>query len=334
MKNKRIVLTGFGGVENLELQTTDAPSPGAGELLVRVEFAGVAFADVMQRLGKYPGAPRLPYTPGYDVVGLVQARGDDTTTPIGTRVGALTRFGGYAQYVVVKEAGVAPVPATVDPAKAVCLVLNYLSAYQMLIDVAHLNPGDAVLIHGAAGGVGTAALQLGATMGLCVLGTASTAKQDVVRSLGAYSIDYQQSDFVAEVRETVPQGVRAVLDPIGPANWKRSKRCLERGGHLVAFGGVGLMDRQADRLRGGTMTLLGAALALKLFSPGIKFSFYGVSVGDLERTRRDLEVLFKLASDGRIDPLVSDSLPLSDAAEAHRRLSAADVRGKLVLDCT
>ena len=164
---KQVLLTGVGGPEVLEVVERDAPEPGPGEVRVKVLAAGVAFADVLMRHGKYPGVPSPPFTPGYDLVGEVEKLGTGVEgVALGQRVAALTQIGAYAQRVVVGVGEMVPVPVGVDPVEAVSLVLNYVTAYQMLRRVAGARGGERILIHGAAGGVGTALLQLGQVEGL------------------------------------------------------------------------------------------------------------------------------------------------------------------------
>ena len=190
MRQRQVLLTGVGGPEVLEVVERDAPEPGRGEVRVRVLAAGVAFADVLMRHGKYPGAPKIPFTPGYDLVGEVEKLGEGVGgVTVGQRVAALTQVGSYAQRVVVAAEELVPVPDGVDPAEAVALVLNYVTAYQMLHRVAEVRPGERILVHGAAGGVGTALLDLGRLGGLEAYGTASAAKHDAVRRFRATPID-------------------------------------------------------------------------------------------------------------------------------------------------
>jgi NADPH2:quinone reductase len=195
-KNARMVLTGLGGPEVLKCVEEHLPKPGAGEVRVKILAAGIAFADVLMRRGLYPGTPKFPFTPGYDLVGNIDALGDAVSQfVIGQRVAALTMIGGYSRYTVVPAGRLVPVPDGLDPAEAVSLVLNYVTAYQMLHRVAKLREGQRVLIHAAAGGVGTAALQLGRLAGLEMFGTASKAKHQLVASLGATPIDYRSESF-------------------------------------------------------------------------------------------------------------------------------------------
>ena len=184
-KNARVVITGLGGTEVFKFVEEDMPAPAAGEVRVKVLAAGVAFADILIRRGLYPDQPPFPVTPGYDIVGEIDALGDGVTEfRVGQRVAAMTMIGGYSRFTIVPAAHLVSVPDGLDPAEAVSLVLNYVMAYQMLHRVAHLGAGQKLLVHGAAGGVGTAALQLGKIAGLEMFGTASEAKHELVTSLG------------------------------------------------------------------------------------------------------------------------------------------------------
>jgi NADPH:quinone reductase-like Zn-dependent oxidoreductase len=330
---KKVILTGYGGVDQLSLIDVEKPIPSEGELLIRVEFAGVAFADVMMRYGKYPGAPKLPFTPGYDVVGIVEQAPIDSAFSEGTRVVALTQFGGYAQYVVADQRGVVAVPDSVAPEKAVCLGLNYLTAYQMLYRTCHLKPNDTLLIHSAAGGVGSAVLQLGRHLELKLYGTASSPKHNLLKQYACVPIDYRNDDFVQVCSALEPKGFDVILDPIGPANWKRSKQLLKKGGQLVGYGNLGLHDKERNTMSGGLLALLVGALSVKMTMLRSRFSFYGVSVGNLVKTQTDLKALLSLAAAQKIDPVIAEILPLAQVQLAHEKLASGAVAGKIILDC-
>jgi NADPH2:quinone reductase len=202
MKNTRIVITALGSPSVLKPIQEDLPQPGAGEVGIKILATGVAFADVLMRYGLYPNTPPLPFTPGYDVVGVIEKLGDGVSGfTVGQTVAALTKWGGYSQFINLPVSELTSVPAGLDPAEAVSLVLNYVTAWQMLHRLAQLQPGQSVLIHGAAGGVGTAALELGRLAGLVTYGTASRAKHDLVIGLGGKPIDYKNEDFVSRVLE-------------------------------------------------------------------------------------------------------------------------------------
>lgn len=220
---KTVVITRKGGPEVLQLVERDLPTPGPGEVRIQVLATGVAYADVLMRNGLYLGVPPLPYAPGYDIVGVIESLGSGVSqVKVGDIVAALTVTGGYSQFIVLPETELVAVPPGLDPAEAVSLVLNFTTAYQMLHRIAEVKQGCRVLIHGAAGGVGTAALELGRLTGLEMWGTASAGKHDLIRSLGGTPIDYKSKDFVAEVRRATGDGVDLVLDPVGWTYFSRS----------------------------------------------------------------------------------------------------------------
>jgi NADPH:quinone reductase-like Zn-dependent oxidoreductase len=332
-KNARVVITGLGGPEVLKWVEEYLPTPTAGEVCVRILAAGVAFADVLMRRGLYPGTPKFPFAPGYDIVGEVDALGDGVSHfKIGQRVAALTMIGGYSGYTVVPASRLVPVPNGLDPAEAVSLVLNYVTAYQMLHRVAKLREGQRVLIHAAAGGVGTAALQLGELAGFEMFGTASKPKHALVASLGATPIDYRSENFVARLRELAPGGVDAVLDPIGGKNWWASYGCLRKGGALVCYGSQAALS-EGKLAAGFGFATLGV---VKILPDGKRASWYNVkSLSDTspEMFREDLTRLFDLLCQQKVRPVIAGRFPLREAARANELLEKAQVSGKLVLLC-
>ena len=266
MKNLRVVITAHGGPEVLQLVEEDLPTPGPGDVRLKVLVTGVAFADVLMRYGMYPNTPPLPFSPGYDVVGEIDQVGDNVRdfSP-GDIVAALTMFGGYSRYLCVPASELIRVPPGVDPAEAVSLVLNYVTAQQLIHRIAQLHAGQSVLIHGAAGGVGTALLELGKLAGLKMYGTASHAKHDLVTERGGIPIDYKTDDFVSRVLQmTSNEGVDAVFDPVGGTNWWRSYKVVRSGGKtpggkLVGYGMSSVVDQgKPSKLRGAaSFALLG-----------------------------------------------------------------------------
>src|SRR5215207_4295479 len=214
---KRVVVEHVGGPEVLKVVEEDAPRPGQGEVRVRVLAAGVSFTDAQIRAGTYLGGPKPPFTPGYELVGVVEELGAGCSRlQEGDRIGALTVWGADAERVCVPEKYAVQVPEDLDPAEVVSLVFPYMTAYQMLHRTARVKSGETVLVHGAAGRVGTAALELGAVAGLRLIGTASARDRAAVERLGAVAIDYWNEDFLARVHElTGGKGVDVVLDGIG-----------------------------------------------------------------------------------------------------------------------
>jgi NADPH:quinone reductase-like Zn-dependent oxidoreductase len=283
------------------------------------------------RYGLYPKTPPFPFAPGYDIVGDIDALGPGVTEfAIGQRVAALTMLGGYAQYTLVSAAHLVPVPDQLDPAEAVSLVLNYVTAYQMLHRSTQLREGQRLLVHGAAGGVGTAALQLGKIAGLEMFGTASKSKHELVASLGATPIDYRAEKFAERIAQLAPGGLDCVLDPIGGKNWLASYRCLRAGGTLACYGASSAVSE--GKLSAG----LGFATLglLKLIPGGKRTYWYNVKTlrdSNPDWFREDLSQLFSLLVARKIQPVIAARLPLREAARANEMLERAQVSGKIVL---
>ena len=343
MRHTRISVTHYGGPEVVEVLEEERPEPRRGEVRVKVLAAGVSLPDVLAREGIHPETPRVPYTPGWDLVGIVDRVGDGVSgLELGQTVAAMPISGCYAQYVCLPQRKVIAAPAGLDPAEAVALILNYITAYQMLHRSAKVKPGQRVLIHGASGGVGTAFLQLGRLAGLEMYGTCSAQAANVVKELGATPIDYRNSDFVQEIHRLTGDGVDAVFDGIGGDNLWRSREALREGGRVVVYG------FQA-KLRGGRMAsgapngrhpfresvILGKYLVRNWFLPGRK-SMVPYSIQWLMRLkpawfRQDLLTLFDLLQQKKIKPLIAQRLPLCQARHAHELLGSGGVIGKIVL---
>ncbi|MGA8071982.1 MAG: medium chain dehydrogenase/reductase family protein [Candidatus Acidiferrales bacterium] len=330
MRNTRLVLTALGGPEVFKVIDDEVRDPGANEARIRILTCGVAFADVLMRRGLYSGVPPLHYSPGYDIVGVVDSCGSGVSQwKCGDMVTAITKTGGYSRYIVLPEPELMRVPAGLDPAEAVSLVLNYTTAYQLIHRIAKLREGESVLIHGAAGGVGTAALQLGSLVRLKMYGTASKPKHDLVAALGGIPIDYRAEDFTKRAA-----GVDAVFDPIGGRNWPRSYRALGRGGRFIGYG-------MSAAIEGGRRNMMLAAasfawLWLVSLIPGKSARWYNIMTEKdkhPEWFREDLSRLLAMLQEKSISPVVAARLPLRDVPRAHELLESASVTGKIVLMC-
>jgi NADPH:quinone reductase-like Zn-dependent oxidoreductase len=355
---KRIVVDRFGGPEVLKLVETDTPRPDPGEVCVKVLAAGVSFTDAQLRAGSYLGVPKPPFTPGYELVGIVDEVGPSCSRlREGDRVAALTVWGAYAERVCVPEADVVEVPEDLDPAKVVSLVLPYMTAYQLLHRTAMAKRGETVLVHGAAGRVGIAVLELGAVAGLRLYGTASARDRAAVERLGAVAIDYRNEDFLARVRELTVDGVDVVLDGIGGALSLRSFRALRPGGRLVVFGHYATLVQDHKSWRGWidwyaattTVALWGLlsprrrVLAYRIqklrgnrhqwlpVSGGARAILVGGGPRNPDSYREDFLALLKLLREDKIRPVVAERLPLADARRAHELLERSAAVGKLVL---
>ncbi|HEU5279117.1 MAG TPA: medium chain dehydrogenase/reductase family protein [Gaiellaceae bacterium] len=354
---KRVVVDHFGGPEVLNVVEDDVPRPGPGEVRVRVLAAGVSFTDAQLRAGTYLGVPKPPFTPGSELVGVVEELGPGCSRlKVGDRVGALTVWGADAERVCVPEVNAVEVPEDLDPAEVVSLVFTYMTAYQLLHRTAKVKRGETVLVHGAAGRVGTAVLELGAVAGLRLYGTCAARDRTAVERLGAVAIDYRNEDFLARVHELPARGVDVVLDGLGGKTSLRSFRALRPGGRLVVYGHYATLSHGRKNRRAWIEWYAAtAAVALwGLLSPRRRVSAYRIQklreghqwvpvsrgrrallVGggprDPEWFRQDFLVLLELLRRREIHPVVAERLPLADARRAHELLEQSASVGKLVL---
>jgi NADPH:quinone reductase-like Zn-dependent oxidoreductase len=355
---KRVVVDHFGGPEVVTVVEGEDPRPGPREVRVRVLAAGVSYTDAMLRAGSYLGVPRPPFTPGYELVGVVEELGPGCTRlRVGDRIGTLTVWGADAERVCVLEVNAVHVPDDLDPGEALSLLFTHMTAFQLLHRTAEVTRGESVLVHGAAGRVGTAVLELGAVAGLRMYGTCSARDFVAVEALGAVAIDYRSEDFLARIRElTRGEGVDAVLDGFGGMLSLRSFRALGPGGRLVVFGHSGTVANGRRSWRGWSKwyTTTAAVALWGLVSPRRRVLVYRIqklregrqvlpvsgrhpapAVGggprDPEWFREDFSALLELLRQERIHPVVAERLPLTEARHAHELLESSADKGKLVL---
>ena len=343
MRYTRIIVTHYGGPDALQVVEEECPEPKRGEVRVRVLAAGVALPDVLAREGVHPETPRIPFTPGWDLVGVVDRLGDGVSgIETGQVVAAMPISGAYAEFVCLPQQELVRVPPGLDAAEAVSLVLNYITAYQMLHHSVKVKKGQRALIHGAAGGVGSALLQLGGLAGLEQYGTCSSRTASAVSGLGAIPIDYQQQDFVQEIRRRTGDGVDTVFDGIGGNNLWRSRDALRAGGTVVVYGFTAKLregrltsGRSRGRHRFREAAILGLYIARNWFLPGRK-RMVPYSIQTLKRMkpamfREDLTTLLDLLQQQKIKPLIAQRFPLVEARQAHELLEKGGVTGKIVL---
>jgi NADPH:quinone reductase len=348
---KRVVVDHFGGPEVLSVVEEDDPRPGPGEVRVGVLAAGVSFTDSQLRAGTYiPGAPKPPFTPGYELVGVVEELGPDCSRlQVGDRIGALTVWGADADRVCVPESGAVDVPEDLDPGEVLSLLFPYMTAYQVLHRTAKAKRGETVLVHGAAGRVGVAALELGVEAGLRLFGTASARDRAKVEALGAVAIDYRNEDFLARVRELTGDGVDVVSDSLGGRLSLRSFRALRPGGRLVVFGRYATLSHGRKNWPAviewyaATATVwLWGKLSPRRRAVGYQIQKFrdaaqnrpGAVGGEPrypDRFREDFRELLELLRRGEIHPVVAERLPLSEARHAHELLERSAAKGRIVL---
>ena len=333
MKYKSVIVTQNGGPEVLQIIENEMRPPKAGEARIRVLAAAVCRPDITARAGEalYSGTPlgqKIPFVPGYAIIGVVDALGEGVTeAAVGDRVGVLTVVGGYSEYTYWKSDRLVPVPATLDPAEAVTLILNYIVAYQALHRSAKVKAGDKVLLIGASGGIGTALLQLGKLAGLTMYAVASRSKHAILVEYGAIPIDYHTQDFVDVIRHAEPDGLNAVVSGMTRIDYIRDGLgLLRQGGTLVSFG-------EPDSFS-ALFRVLGTMLKVNLLPTGKTVKLYGTStyfIGDKKPYLEDWASLFKLLEEGQIKPIIDRKFPILEAAQANALLESGQVTGNLVL---
>jgi NADPH:quinone reductase-like Zn-dependent oxidoreductase len=329
--NRVVHVSRFGGPDGLEVVDAPLPTAGRGEVRVHVLASSMQYTDVLIRRHLYPQTMHLrpPFVMGYDVVGEIDQLGEGVSgLQVGDRVADMTVVGSNAAWRTLRADRLARVPADVDPAEAATLILSWTTAYQLLHRATRVHRGQRVLVHGAAGAVGQALLVLGRLAGLELWGTARGEHAALVRELGATPIDYRREDFT----RVLPGGFDIVFDGIAEDGYRRSFAALSRGGLLCAYGYSAGVQAQRRML---TMLMWIVRLYLWRWLPGGKRGrFYSINAMRARHPawfREDLERLFGLLATGAIRPRVAERISFDEVAEAHRRLEAGGLQGKLVL---
>lgn len=329
MKYRLFEVARRGGPQELRLVERDLVAPAKGQVRLRVLASSVSLPDVDARYGRSPFPPRLPFTPGYSVVGEVDAVGESVSPAhLGKRAGVLTVYGGYSEAVYAPVKKLIPVPADLKAERLVPLILNYIVAYQTLRRTAGVRGGDRVLFIGASGGIGTAYLQLGKSLGCCMYGLASKRKHAALRSYGATLIDYHSQDFAAEIRRLEPDGLDAVFDGVGGDYLARGYGLLRRGGTWVGYANPGSL--------GGMFRLLADVVGCNLRMDGRRVKLYGTgqSYLDARPFQKDWADLIDLLRADKIDPVIAARFPLREARQANELLESGEVVGNIVLLAT
>jgi NADPH:quinone reductase-like Zn-dependent oxidoreductase len=340
---RAVVITEHGGPEVLRVQDRPDPPVGPGDVRIAVKAAGINFADTMARTGLYPDAPKVPCVVGYEVAGEVESvgAGVESFKP-GDRVLAGTRFNGQAELVTVPERMAYELPERLSFEEGAAFPVNYATAQAGLVVMGGLKPGERVLIHAAAGGVGIAATQIAKRVGAEVFGTASASKHDAIRAQGVdHAIDYRGQDFAAEVRRlTSGEGIDVAFDALGPSSFRKDYKLLRPGGRLIMYG--------ASEVQAGEKRNLPTALRTVAKSPfsampwwkglgvmnenkgvfGLNMLSWWDAEGSLDRV---IEPLIPALRDGELKPVVAEAFPFDRAADAHRFIAERRNIGKVVL---
>jgi NADPH:quinone reductase len=326
---RAVMVAKKGGPEVLQVVELPVEHPAPGQILVRVRAAGVGSTDLLMLSGNYLYAPKIPMVPGYEIAGVVEEIGAGVTGfNVGQRMAALTVYGGFAELLLRNADEFIPIPDGVSDRDAAAVILNYVTAWQMIHRVAKVGAGQTALITGAAGGVGTAALQLLKLAGVKAYGAASAGKHDMVRSLGGTPIDYRAGRLDRLTRALEPNGVDYAFDAVGGANIGLCIGATRRGGMVVGFGFVGAAGNFAKVAMFANL-FVGARLR------GRRGKFYGITQiyrKDHGPLREDLPKIFALLIEKKIDPLVTRTFPLLEARKAMEFLATGSVEGKIVLE--
>jgi NADPH:quinone reductase-like Zn-dependent oxidoreductase len=335
---KQMLIVGHGGPEKLQPRESPDPSPGGGEIRIRVKASGINFADILARQGLYPDSPKIPCVVGYEVSGTVDTVGPGVDQSwVGGDVLAPTRFGGYSDVVVVREKQVFAKPASLSHEQAAAIPVNYVTAWQLLVVMGSLKREETVLVHNVGGGVGLAALDIARHIGATIYGTASSGKHAFLMQRGLHeAIVYRTKDWAVELdRLTHGKGVALIIDPLGGSHWKKSYKALRSTGRLGMFG---ISVATTSRLS-GPLRLLPVALGMPFFHPlalmNTNKSVFGVNIGHMwhetDMIAGWMEILLKGVADGWVRPHVDKSFPLAQAGEAQTYLEQRKNTGKVVL---
>ena len=335
---KKVIYPKVGGVDSIEILDVEEPQASEGEVVVRIHRAGINFADLMMRQGLYGSNPDFPFTPGYEASGVIISLGKGVKgLELGDRVLAMTGFGGYSEKVSIPSSRVFKLPDSVTFDQAAAIPVTYGTAYHMLFHLGRISPGDSVLIHHAAGGVGTAVAQLCKVAGASiVIGTASAPKKEFVESIGVKFVDRETEDFVKICKDmTGGKGVHHAIDPVGGKNLMRSYKATRRGGKVYFFGA-------SSAVKGDKRSIISAFrmwLNTPKFNP-IKMmssnkAIFGVHMGLLDDNsifEGHLSALSKMLEDNEIDPIIDSIWRFERVSEAQMHMHDRKNRGKILLD--
>ena len=333
-----VVLPGVVEPDGLVVRQRSVPRPATGQALVEMRATGVSFGEQAMRRGRYPGQPKFPFVLGYDLVGVVaEVGGGVDRALVGRQVAAVTKTGGWTTHALLDARDLVPIPEQLDPAEVETLLLNGITAWQMLHRKARAQTGETILVHGASGSVATTLVQLARHAGIRVIATASPRDHDELRALGAEPVDYAEAGLADRVRALAPDGVAAVFDHLGGASFRRSFDLLARDGTLVGYGTATQLE-DTDNQIVTFVALIAKFAGWSLMPNGRRASFYdfwgGKHTGPKafrERLAADLTSVLALLEQGTISARVAARLPLREAAKAMTLAESRTVRGKVVL---
>jgi NADPH:quinone reductase-like Zn-dependent oxidoreductase len=329
---RAVVITRHGPPDVLQVHERPDPEPGPGEVLIDVAAAGINFADVMARIGFYPDAPKAPCVVGYEVAGTVAAVGEGVEgISVRERVLAPVRFGGYAERVVARADGVVKLPDAISFEQGAAIPISYATAWEALIRAGNVQPGERVLIHAAAGGVGIAATQVAKGAGAEVWGTSSPSKHEAIRGFGVdHPLDYTRPGWQREVPK-----LDLVMDALGGASFRRSYAMLRAGGRLVCFGASGVISGERRNLVAAARTALQMPRFNLIKQMSASKSVIGLNVLSIwdehDDAQRWADPIRAMIAAGTVRPVVAQSFPFERAGDAHTFITERRNVGKVVL---
>lgn len=328
IKNTQIVLTKKGDCSVYQTVETELTALKDDEVRIKVLRSGIAWADVMMRIGYYPGKPKFPFVQGYDLIGEIIEIGKNVSEKwLHKRVASLVQWGGYSKYINLPTANLIEVPSNIDLSKAACLLLNYVTAYQLLHRESNVKDDGVILVHGAAGGVGSALLQLARLKNIKVYGTASKAKHNILAENNAYAIDYKTENFEKIIRSKEPEGIDAFYDFNGGNTFDKSFNLLHNKGFGVVYNMM-----EANSTLDFMLYFTKFFFKNKFTSKQVKF--YSI-IKDYEKHfnfyKEDLQTLFTLLETEQINPIIAKEITLDEVPKTHCDFEKNKFVGKIIV---
>jgi len=336
---KSVILTKYGAPEVLKVKEFKNPEPLDNEVRIKVHYAGINFAEIMSRMKLYPGGPKPGSVLGFEASGIIDKIGKNVKElNIGTKVIGLSLSGSYSSHICIDKDLIIQLPENFELDEAAAFPVAYITAYMMIFDLGNLQDGDTFLIHGAGGGVGTAAIQLAKTKDIQIIGTSSSWKHDKISKMGVDKcIDYNKDDTEKEILDyTKGKGVDLVIDPIGANNWKLSYRVLSKMGKLIIYGDQNLV--KGDKLR--PLVAIKEMYSMPKYRPtnliGNNKAVMGYHLGRFKdqewKVQRSIKNLLKLVNKYDLHPIIDKKFPYNEAPKAHRYIQNRKNFGKVLLD--
>ena len=336
---KEIIITRYGPPEVLQVREQRTPTPRSHEVLVRNQFTGINFSDIMARMRLYPGAPKPPTCLGSEACGIVEKVGKEVTQfKAGDKVMLFSKYKSYATHICTDEKLVIPLPDVFSLEEGAAFPIVYVTAYMMMFDLGNFREGETILIHGAGGGVGTAAIQLAKAIGGKIIGTSSKWKHEKLLDMGVHHcIDYNSEDVYKKVKDaTGNRGVDLIIDPVGGTNWKTSYRCLAKMGKLIVYGDQNFVKGKSFNFIASMKELLSMPKFKPIDLMSRNKSVMGYHLGRLDgaedKIQKAVEGLLNMVNSGDLSPVIDKVFPYTQSAEAHQYIQDRKNFGKVLLN--